>query len=80
MTPTTSAVKLAAQQAVLAQPDADRRDMGDRRRHQRGAAVTLACWLMVLAAFAAGIAITVVLWAASIVSGAHSDAESPIEE
>lgn len=42
--------------------------------------MTPLCWLLIAAAFAAGIAITTVLWAASVVSGAHADAETPIEE
>jgi hypothetical protein len=33
------------------------------------------CWLLL----AAG-AVTVFLWAASVVSGGHADAETPIEE
>lgn len=42
--------------------------------------MTPLCLFLMLAAFAAGIAITTVLWAASVVSGAHADAETPIEE
>jgi hypothetical protein len=40
--------------------------------------MTMLCWLLLAAGIA--VAVTVFLWAASVVSGGHADAETPIEE
>jgi hypothetical protein len=42
--------------------------------------MTPLCWLLIGCAFLAGIGSTVVLWAASGISGAHAEEETPIEE